>query len=82
MNLTVEYPSHLPDAMQLTPAEFEREAKIALAAKLFENGRLSSGMAAQLAGLGRVDFLHELARFKVSIINLDAEDLKADLDHA
>lgn len=82
MNLTVEYPEHLPDAMQLSPAEFEREAKLALAAKLFDSGRLSSGMAARLAGVTRIEFLHVLARYKVSTVNHDVDELKADLDHA
>jgi predicted HTH domain antitoxin len=77
MTLVVEYPKHLPDAMQLSPAEFEREAKLALAAKLFETGRLSSGLAARLAGLERVEFLRALGRYQVSSVNIGAEELSA-----
>jgi predicted HTH domain antitoxin len=82
MVLTVEYPAHLPDAMQLSPAEFEREAKLALAAKLFETGRLSSGLAAKLAGLERVMFLRALGAFRVSTLNMNADELKSDLENA
>jgi predicted HTH domain antitoxin len=82
MTLVVDYPKHLPDAMHLSPAEFEREAKLALAAKLFETGRLSSGLAAQLAGMERVEFLRSLGRFHVSSLNLEAEEIESDLNHA
>ena len=82
MTLVVEYPKHLPDAMQLSPAEFEREAKLALAAKLFETGRLSSGLAARLAGLERVEVLRALGRYQVSSVNIGADELHSDFDHA
>ena len=35
-SIHIEYPSTLPDALQKTPAEFEREARLAMAVKLFE----------------------------------------------
>jgi predicted HTH domain antitoxin len=82
MTLTVDYPPHLPDAMQLSREEFEREARLALAAKFFESGRLSSGMAARLAGLERVEFLSQLSRFQVSMINVDPKELADDLENA
>jgi predicted HTH domain antitoxin len=54
----------------LPQADFEREAKLLLAAKLFEMGRLSSGKAAELSGMGRVEFLMSLQRVGVSMSNL------------
>jgi hypothetical protein len=35
-SIHIEYPSHLPDTLQMTPAEFEREARLAMAVKLYE----------------------------------------------
>jgi hypothetical protein len=35
-SIHIEYPSTLPDALQKTPAVFEREARLAMAVKLFE----------------------------------------------
>ncbi len=82
MQLKVDYPETLPDALQKTPAEFEQEAKMAMAVKLFEMKRLSSGMAAELAGLDRVSFLLNLHRYGVAMIDLEEEELLSDLAHA
>lgn len=77
--LSIEYPETLPDALHMTRAEFEREARLALAAKLFETGRLSSGQAAQLVGLNRVAFLGELGRLGVAAIQIAPDELEHDL---
>lgn len=80
--LVIEYPTLLPDALQQTRADFEQEAKMAMAVKLFEMKRLSSGMAAQLAGIDRVTFLLSLHQYRVAMIDLEEDDLLADLDNA
>jgi predicted HTH domain antitoxin len=82
MQLVIDYPQLLPDALQQTRSDFEHEAKMAMAVKLFEMKRLSSGMAAKLAGVDRVTFLLDLHRYGVAMIDLDDEDLLADLHNA
>ncbi len=52
-----------------------QEAKFMLALKLFEVGRLSSGKAGQLCGMGRVEFLFAASRAGVPVIDLDDEEL-------
>jgi predicted HTH domain antitoxin len=81
-SLQVEYPGTLPDALQRSPAEFEQEARMAMAVKLFELHRLSSGQAAQLAGVDRATFLLRLNEFGASMINLPPDELAADVLHA
>ena len=82
MKLVIEYPNLLPDVMQQTRAEFEQEAKMAMAVKLFDMKRLSSGIAAKLAGMDRVTFLLSLHCYGVAMIDLEEEELLADLDNA
>jgi predicted HTH domain antitoxin len=82
MQLIIEYPKLLPDALQQTQEEFEREAKMAMAVKLFELGKLSSGMAANLVGLERVAFLLALYRYGVPMIALDTAELESDSKNA
>jgi len=81
-SIHIEYPSTLPDALQKTPAEFEREARLAIAVKLFEMKRLSSGQAALLAGIDRTTFLMQLSEQGVAMIDLPPEELADDLRHA
>ena len=82
MQLLVEVPSNLPDAAQCTPQQFMHEAKLAMAIKLFEMKRLSSGMAALLIGMSRMQFLGELHRYGVPMIDLDENDLAQDIINA
>lgn len=82
MQLVIEYPKLLPDALQQTRAEFEQEAKTAMAVKLYEMKRLSSGIAAKLAGMDRVTFLLNLHRYGVAMIDLEEDELLSDLENA
>ena len=82
MRLVIEYPKLLPDALQRTRAEFEQEARMAMAVKLFEMKRLSSGVAAKLAGTDRVSFLLSLHRYGVAMIDLDEDELLSDVKNA
>ena len=63
MQMIVEYPDLLPDAMRMSRSEFEQEARMAMAVKLFEMGKLSSGYAAQLAGVRRFDQIRSRLSF-------------------
>lgn len=78
---SIKYPESLPDVLQDTPEEFEREAKMAMVAKLYERGRISSGIAAKIVGLDRVTFLLQLHSYGVSMINLSSEEMSRDLDN-
>jgi predicted HTH domain antitoxin len=44
---------------------FSREMRVLAAVKLYELGRLSSGIAAELAAMSRVEFLLNLNRYRV-----------------
>ena len=81
-SIQVEYPEHFPDALQTTPDSFEQEARMAMAVKLFEMNRLSSGMAAQLAGMSRVSFLMQLSQYDVPMQDLTLNELESDLSNA
>ncbi|GAB1543714.1 hypothetical protein NUACC21_63900 [Scytonema sp. NUACC21] len=82
LQLRIDYPETLPDALQQTREQFEQEAKMAMAVKLFEMKRISSGVAAQLAGMDRVSFLLNLHRYGVPMIDLTEEELLSDLENA
>jgi predicted HTH domain antitoxin len=80
--LHIEYPAEWPDALQRDRAAFEEEARMAMAVKLYELGRLSSGMAAKLAGMDRVTFILRLHEFGAAVISGPPEELESDLQNA
>jgi predicted HTH domain antitoxin len=82
LQLQIDYPETLPDALQKSRQQFEEEAKWAMAVKLFEMKRISSGMAAELVGVDRVSFLLKLKDYGVPMIDLTEEELLSDLENA
>lgn len=82
MQILVDVPVMLPDALQRTPYEFALEAKMAMAANLYEMKRLSSGMAANLIGVDRAEFITALHQYGVPVIDLSPEELDSDLNNA
>jgi predicted HTH domain antitoxin len=53
-----------------------------LAIKLYEMGRISTGMAARLAGIGRIAFMFELGSFGLSPIGVEPDELAQDMANA
>ncbi len=80
--LTIEYADDLLFTLGVTDKEFSEEAKLLLAAKLYEMGKISSGQAARLAGKNRVEFLLSLSRLNVPMSNLREDDLENELNFA
>jgi len=80
--LTIPYSDDLLLSLKKSPQEFENEARLLLAVKLYELDRVSTGGAAKLAGMSRVAFMFELARFGLSPIGQDPGELSEDMVNA
>jgi len=78
--LSIDYPDNLTAVFNQSKVDFEQEAKMAMAVKLFEMGRLTSGQAAHMAEVSRVKFLLECSRFGVPSVSWEQEEIEAEFD--
>lgn len=67
----------LPDDISVS----EFEVKMIVAAKLFEEGKISSGQAAEIVGLSKRAFLEVVGKFGVSIFGYDYDELSENLNN-
>ncbi len=74
--ITVNVPEQVILAEKSDEASFARELLMLAAVKLYELGHLSSGRAAELAGISRVEFLLSLGRYKVFPFEAELRDLE------
>lgn len=76
--IIIDVPEKILLAEKTDEATFAREVRLLAALKLYELGRLSSGRAAELAGMSRVEFLLELGRYQVFPFEAELSDLEGD----
>jgi predicted HTH domain antitoxin len=60
----------------------EKEAKMLLASKLYEKGKLSLGQAADLAGYSKRTFMELLGNYNISIFNYSDKELETEILNA
>lgn len=65
-----------------TIEQSDEELRLLIAAKLYENGTLTSGQAAELAGLSKKAFIEAIGNYNVSIFSGLVADLEADIQNA
>jgi len=68
----------IPDTLQVEKGEILR----LLAAKFYEQGKLSLGQAAEFAGMTKRAFAEILGSYNVSIFNYSADELAKDVRNA
>lgn len=74
--ITLTIPEKVLLAEKTDEITFAQELRVLAAVKLYELGRLSSGRAAELAGMPRVEFLLTLGRYKVFPFEAELRELE------
>jgi predicted HTH domain antitoxin len=82
-DLKITVPRELAWQLRMQDREFEQEFKQLALVKLFEMGRISSGLAARTLGISRLAFIESLGHYQVSVFNDSSEEqLREDLNNA
>lgn len=68
----------IPDSLDLDT----RELAMLVASRLYEQGKLSLGQAAEVAGLSKRTFAELIGSYNVSLFNFPASDLASDVANA
>jgi predicted HTH domain antitoxin len=69
---------NIPDSLEMNNKEF----LMLVSTRLYEQGKLSIGQAAELAGLTKRTFAELLNQYNFSIFNFPASDLTSDVKNA
>jgi predicted HTH domain antitoxin len=69
---------NIPDSLDVDT----RDIAMLVSARLYEQGKLSLGQAAEVAGLTKRTFAELLGSYNVSIFNFPASDLSRDVENA
>ena len=68
----------IPDNLDIN----ESDLAMIIASKLYEDGKLSAGQAAELAGLTKRTFIELLGKYGGSVFSSSIDDLYTDIAHA
>jgi len=77
--LKIRCPTGFEFAVHMTKDELEHHIRLMAALKMFELGKVSSGKAAELAGMSRIDFLETCGRYRISVYNYSPNEVKEEL---
>lgn len=69
---------NLPNSLNIS----EFEVNMIIATKLFNDGKLSSGQAAEIVGLSKRAFIEILGKYGVSILGSSDSELENDIANA
>ena len=69
---------NIPDNVEIN----DLDLAMIVASKLYEEGKLSSGQAAEVAGLSKRTFIELLGKYGVSIFDETTQDLNTDIANA
>jgi predicted HTH domain antitoxin len=80
--LTIPIPGEIRQMLNRTTEELAHDMRLYTALMLFRLGKLSSGAAAEMAGVPRVMFLDLCAEYDIPVSQITGDDLHRELASA
>lgn len=78
--ISIDFPNDILLALNESENDLKKRIKIILAVQLYKLQKLTIGKASQLSGISRLEFEKELSKNKISISNLNKEDVLSDIE--
>jgi predicted HTH domain antitoxin len=78
MSIHVEFPETLLVAAREEPTAFARKVMIYTLGHLYEQGKISSGIGAQILGCDRLEFYRLLSEHGFAVIHYTSEELEEE----
>lgn len=77
-NIMLTIPDDSLASLQVAPEQAAEELKMLAAVKLYELGRLSTGAAAEFAGIPKPVFLERLGGYGVPVFDMTPEEFEQE----
>jgi len=66
--------------LRLSPTEFANQMRVAAALLWYSQGEISQSVGADIAGISRAEFIEELSRRRISVVQVALEELQEEID--
>ncbi|MBI4618447.1 MAG: UPF0175 family protein [Planctomycetes bacterium] len=76
--LPVDLPDNVCETLRRSPAEIQKDLRLAAAIDWYRRGLVSQERAAEIAGMPRAPFLDELAARKIDVFHVDPDELSRE----
>ena len=78
-NVTFDVPEGALSALRLSPTEFVKGMRVAAALLWYSQGEISQAKGAEIAGTSRAEFIDELDRRKIPVVQVTIEELNEEI---
>lgn len=80
LKVELEFPQDVVAALDISVWQLGQRAKELIALELFREGRISTGKAAELLDIPKIDFIELLSGYRIPYLDQAPEDLKAEVE--
>src|SRR5258708_22555741 len=77
--ITFDVPESALSAQRLSPNEFVRELRVAAALFSYSQGEISQSVGAAIAGVSRAEFIDQLSRHRIPVVQTTADELDDEI---
>jgi predicted HTH domain antitoxin len=78
--LKLSIPEEILYTLNETKNDFIKKMRLYAAMELYKMQKLSMGKASELAEMNKTDFMLELGKYEIPVINYDADDFKEEAE--